>query len=111
MGDFGNVNWTCEQRNQYVDEHCIEFFASERWLDTTLCPSHFIYITMIRHPIKRIESNCRFENVPTKLAMEWLTRSHFPDQRVFLGDNQFSRPYHQLSAILHRNSVCGQFLH
>ena len=61
INGFGNLNWTCEARYNYMAQNCIQFFATERWLDKQLCPSHFMYITVLRDPIKRIESNCRFE--------------------------------------------------
>ena len=97
INGFGNLNWTCEARYNYMAQNCIQFFATERWLDKQLCPSRFMYITVLRDPIKRIESNCRFEKVKPETALFWLRTSHFPEEKVYLGtaavDNFYVRSF------------------
>jgi hypothetical protein len=83
----------CEARAAYLRANCLHFFAAERWLDPIMCPHRFLYITVLRDPIKRIESNCRFERIQPEDAIRWLTetscihkcpREH-EDTRVFVG--------------------------
>ena len=97
IAGFGNANWTCDARRAYMRTHCIQFFAAERWLDDNLCTDHFMYLTVLRDPIKRIESNCRFEKVKPETALNWLHNSHFPEERVYLGtasvDNFYVRSF------------------
>ena len=94
---FANGNLTCEERQAYMNLHCIQFFATERWLDDELCVDRFMYLTVLRDPIKRIESNCRFEKVKPETALEWLQNSYFPEERVYLGtaavDNFYVRSF------------------
>ena len=49
----------CAARVAYLERHCLHFVAAERWVDTPLCPARFLYMTVLRDPVKRIESNCR----------------------------------------------------
>lgn len=51
----------------------MHFVAIERWVDSSgLCPNHFLYILLVREPIKRIESNCRYERIQPEQALAWL---------------------------------------
>jgi len=83
----GNRKLSCAARAQYMTEHCIHFFAAERWLDSELCPGRFFYVTVLREPIKRIESNCRYEYVQPSDALKWLTaETYLPEEtRVYIG--------------------------
>jgi len=83
----GNRKLSCEARAQYMTEHCIHFFAAERWLDSELCPDRFFYVTVLRDPIKRIESNCRYEYIQPPDALKWLTaETYLPEEtRVYIG--------------------------
>ena len=82
---FANRDLECGKRMDYLKRHCIEFFASERWLDDTFCAERFLYMTILRDPVKRIESNCRFEKVQPAKALGWLEVTHLPPERVYLG--------------------------
>jgi hypothetical protein len=80
IGD-GNRDWTCDERTSYLKQHCLQFFAAERWLDENMCLNQFIYITVLRDPIKRIESNCRYEKISPENAIEWMTTTtHLPPE-------------------------------
>ena len=52
-----------------------------------MCPDRFLYLTVLRDPVKRIESNCRYEHIQPADALLWLTNvSHFPEEtRVYEG--------------------------
>ena len=53
----------------------MDMLAVERWVDTAgLCPDTFFYITIFRDPIRRIESNCRYENIQPDHALLWLEK-------------------------------------
>jgi hypothetical protein len=83
----GNRKLSCAARAQYMAKHCIHFFAAERWLDGELCPERFFYVTVLRDPIKRIESNCRYEYVQPADALRWLTaETYLPEEtRIYIG--------------------------
>ena len=83
----GNRALSCAAREAHLAKHCIQFFGAERWLDDELCPDRFLYLTVLRDPIRRIESNCRYERIQPRDALDWLQNtSYFPEEtRVYEG--------------------------
>lgn len=64
----------CKRRRQEALKHKIDFLAVERWLDTgtfAQCHASFFFITVLREPVQRIVSHCRFEHVSPKEALAW----------------------------------------
>eukprot|EP00616_Rhizochromulina_sp_CCMP1243_P003477 CAMPEP_0118994036 /NCGR_PEP_ID=MMETSP1173-20130426/56125_1 /TAXON_ID=1034831 /ORGANISM="Rhizochromulina marina cf, Strain CCMP1243" /LENGTH=281 /DNA_ID=CAMNT_0006945297 /DNA_START=23 /DNA_END=868 /DNA_ORIENTATION=- len=82
---YANQGLTCDGRASYAKRHCLEFLAVERWLDPAMCVSQFLYLTVLRDPIRRIESLCRFEDVAPEAAMSWLSTTVLPPYKVSVG--------------------------
>jgi len=80
-GGTANEGWDCAGRfKAVVAERHLEFFAVERWLDTRLvgsCP-HFFFATVVRRPVDRFISHCRFERVAADRAMAWANQGSVP---------------------------------
>uniref|UniRef100_A0A7S3NIZ3 Heparan-sulfate 6-O-sulfotransferase n=1 Tax=Aureoumbra lagunensis TaxID=44058 RepID=A0A7S3NIZ3_9STRA len=85
LSGHANLEWdtqVCERRAQAYDEWGLNFHAVERWLDVNLlrnCRSHFFFATVIREPVSRFVSHCRFERTPTAEAMAWAKRDPVPN--------------------------------
>jgi len=71
----GNIGLSCEARANYLRQNCIQFFAVERWLDASMCPDRFLYMTVLREPVSRIESQCRYNHIQPADAIRWLTKT------------------------------------
>ncbi|KAJ1452838.1 hypothetical protein M885DRAFT_619597 [Pelagophyceae sp. CCMP2097] len=86
-GGYGNAGWTgadqCMKRHAYAQKNSLDILAVERWLDTAyfesvLCQKSFFFITILRDPIARILSHCRWERIPPVAALKWLAEFDVP---------------------------------
>ena len=62
-------------RRQEALKRQVDFLAVERWLDTRTfasCHTSFFFVTVLREPVQRIVSHCRFEHISAKEALSWL---------------------------------------
>ena len=53
----------------------------ERWLDfgtLTKCHAEYFFVTVLRDPVKRIVSHCRFERIRPAEVMAWTREASFP---------------------------------
>ena len=65
----------CKLRRQEALKRQVDFLAVERWLDTRTfasCHTSFFFVTVLREPVQRIVSHCRFEHISAKEALSWL---------------------------------------
>jgi len=60
-------------------KHRLGLSAIERWLfPQEVCPSTFIYLTCLRHPVGRIKSSVKFHTKQTEaLVVAWATKHEF----------------------------------
>ena len=76
----GQLDGDCAGRKRWAAKTAVDFVAVERWLDagTALkCRRDFFFVTVLRDPIKRIVSHCRFERIPSARALGWLSAPSF----------------------------------
>lgn len=98
-----NAGLTCDERDRYLRKHKYQFMAIERWLDAdalaAVCTPLFFYVTVVRDPVRRIESHCRYERIDPAKALSWLAATTLPTSadpsKVQLGtaavDNFYTR--------------------
>lgn len=99
------VNWglaqplftSCQQRLSFIKERGVTFNSIEHFLDNdTVCSEDMIYFTILRDPIKRLESLARYERINGSTLIEWAT-----------GSGQIVGHYHQVDNYYIR-MLCGQ---
>ena len=77
-----NAGLTCDERERYLRKHKYQFMAIERWLDAdalaAVCTPLFFYVTVVRDPVRRIESHCRYERIDPAKALSWLAATTLP---------------------------------
>ena len=64
----------CKLRRQEALKRQVDFLAVERWLDTRTfasCHTSFFFVTVLREPVQRIVSHCRFEHISAREALAW----------------------------------------
>lgn len=89
----GWLNWenqsvgpftTCEKRTAYMQENGFTWGAIERWLDHgDLCPGSFVYATVLKDPIKTMQSEADYVNK----SMPWVSNiTQCIEDRMFCKD-------------------------
>lgn len=74
--------FTCDKRLAYMREHGLGFSAVERWLfPPEICVDRFVYVTVLRDPITRVQSSVRFHRQQSpQLALQWATHHSFSSE-------------------------------